>query len=358
MEKIKFTTLDAIRGLAAIFIVIRHSGEFWGGNPFYNSFLAVDIFFLLSGFVIAHAYSQKLSDRTLSIKDFFALRIIRLYPLYFISVLFCIVVLMLNLIYNRPGDFTLAAALGVLFTLVFLPNIFQTLASAVQLFPINSVYWSLFYELLVNLMLAVFNRWLNVKIIIAILAIAASLILYFGVKDKSIDAGDSWGLGSIALGSARAFFGIFVGFYLYQARKKISIPALLKRTPLIPLVLICIALAMPKLGQVNWIYQLLCVFIFFPICILWSANTNQSSLFLKPMIILGALSYPAYVMHVPTTKLLNTFFNDEIRFYAPISGLLFLCIFLILCVYMEKNIENPARNFLKKRYFLKRPTKK
>lgn len=77
MNKVKFASLDAIRGIAAIFVVTRHTGEYFGGYPFFNSFLAVDIFFLLSGFVIAHAYGKKLLSNTISNTDFFKIRLIR-----------------------------------------------------------------------------------------------------------------------------------------------------------------------------------------------------------------------------------------------------------------------------------------
>ena len=243
--------------------------------------------------------------------------------------------------------------ISTLLALIFMPNILQALSSAAQLFPINSVYWSLFYELIVNLMLAIFKRWLHINIIIFLVIISACLIFYFGIKDKNIDAGDSWGIGSIALGSARAFFGIFLGYYLYNFSGKFTIPETLKKATLAPLIIICLILAAPKLGQINWLYQILSVFILFPLCILWSANTNQHSVFLKPMIILGAISYPAYVMHVPITKLLNLLMSYDIRANAPLSGFIFLIVFFTLCIFLEKDIERPLRQFLRKMYFSK-----
>ena len=51
----KFATLDALRGVAAILVVMRHTESFFGFS-LYNSYLAVDFFYILSGFVLAHNY--------------------------------------------------------------------------------------------------------------------------------------------------------------------------------------------------------------------------------------------------------------------------------------------------------------
>ena len=72
-----FVTLDGLRGIAALAVVTRHAPYF--RNPFFESYLAVDFFFVLSGFVLAHAYGQRLRGN-LSILDFVKIRIVRLYP--------------------------------------------------------------------------------------------------------------------------------------------------------------------------------------------------------------------------------------------------------------------------------------
>ncbi len=95
-EPRKFYALDAIRGLAALFILGRHSLDYWPGALF-RSYLAVDVFFLLSGFVIAHSYEGALSSRRLSPAKFMQVRLIRLYPMYAIT-------LVLALILNGPSN--------------------------------------------------------------------------------------------------------------------------------------------------------------------------------------------------------------------------------------------------------------
>jgi peptidoglycan/LPS O-acetylase OafA/YrhL len=59
-EKHLFSALDAMRGIAAVSVVFYHAGIHSGLPLLPHAYLAVDLFFVLSGFVIAHAYEEKL----------------------------------------------------------------------------------------------------------------------------------------------------------------------------------------------------------------------------------------------------------------------------------------------------------
>lgn len=87
MGRPHFETLDGLRGIAAIAVVIFHFMEFiapdYRDNFIAHAYLAVDFFFCLSGFVIAYAYDGKL--QTLGILLFVKLRLIRLHPLVLIG---------------------------------------------------------------------------------------------------------------------------------------------------------------------------------------------------------------------------------------------------------------------------------
>lgn len=72
----QFETLNGLRGVAAMVVVAFH---WFGGLT--NGYLAVDFFYVLSGFVIAYAYGNRLRNG-LSLRGFLAIRLIRLYPLY------------------------------------------------------------------------------------------------------------------------------------------------------------------------------------------------------------------------------------------------------------------------------------
>lgn len=340
MNLMKFNVLDALRGVAAIFVVVRHSGEFFGGNPFYSSFMAVDMFFLLSGFVIAHAYDRKIIQGEIGKSHFILIRVIRFYPSYFLSVALAAWVCFLN---QRGVGYSTAG--NIFLTLVFIPNFLQGISGSL-LFPINSVYWSLFYELVVNIFY-VLTRKLDIdKIICCMTFFCGSLITYFAVKDGSIDNGFSWGKGSIALGFSRSFFGIFLGIYLYRVREVRLFRGLESFSTIGPLMLVIFILAAPKLEFLGCWFQLLSVFLLFPLSVVWASKARGGN-FSPLLVTLGLISYPAYVLHVPVTKLLNYFLSVEIRTMAPISGFLFLFIFIGLCVLVERYYERPLLRYMK-----------
>ena len=88
----KIIQLESLRGIAACMIVLAHLPKWNEGmniNFINNCYLMVDLFFVLSGFVIYNAYIGKLNE----IKDlykFIYLRFSRLYPVHLIFlILFC-----------------------------------------------------------------------------------------------------------------------------------------------------------------------------------------------------------------------------------------------------------------------------
>lgn len=85
-----YSKLESLRGVAAVLVVLYHSPWTWGERRltwFDHGYLLVDFFFILSGFVMCHAYHAKIIQG-MSFRDYFALRISRLYPLH-LAILIC-----------------------------------------------------------------------------------------------------------------------------------------------------------------------------------------------------------------------------------------------------------------------------
>ena len=125
MEPRKFAALDGMRGIAAILVMIRHTPGFWGSLDVKasHSYLAVDLFFILSGFVISHAYGAKLSQGTLSAPRFLLIRWIRLYPLYALAAILSFVVAAMRLASGVVTEISLADLfLALLLTLLSCPR--------------------------------------------------------------------------------------------------------------------------------------------------------------------------------------------------------------------------------------------
>jgi peptidoglycan/LPS O-acetylase OafA/YrhL len=92
--KIELTGLTALRGLAAWWVVFYHFAPFLYAHLPVNiwliskkGFLAVDLFFILSGFVIFYTYQHSLTANSQSIRNFFVKRLARVYPLHLLILL-------------------------------------------------------------------------------------------------------------------------------------------------------------------------------------------------------------------------------------------------------------------------------
>src|ERR1700676_365401 len=83
-QRDRYLTFDALRGVAALAVVVFHIPELFGLPVQKSSSLAVDLFFILSGFVVEHAYGEHLRHE-MTFSRFMLVRMIRLYPLYVIG---------------------------------------------------------------------------------------------------------------------------------------------------------------------------------------------------------------------------------------------------------------------------------
>ncbi len=75
--------IDGLRAIAVLFVVLNHAG-LWG---FEGGFLGVDVFFVISGFLITGIIFRGLSDKTFSISSFYERRIRRILPALYVSML-------------------------------------------------------------------------------------------------------------------------------------------------------------------------------------------------------------------------------------------------------------------------------
>uniref|UniRef100_UPI00286BBA1D acyltransferase family protein n=1 Tax=Sphingomonas sp. TaxID=28214 RepID=UPI00286BBA1D len=174
-------SLDGLRGIAAIIVLLHHASAQVGGFPLFGSgYLAVDFFFMLSGYVVALAYERRLAGE-LGAARFMVLRIKRLYPLMAIGIIAGAAVALAG---GMPG-----AAVGwhLAAQLAFVPII----AGSAGLYILNGVQWSLFFELFANAMHAVqLRRWSGRAMVAAViaslvlLAWTASRFEWFGLGDR------------------------------------------------------------------------------------------------------------------------------------------------------------------------------
>src|SRR5579863_5999263 len=141
--------LDGLRGVAAIAVVIYHftsHTDFWAMR---GAYFAVDLFFCLSGFVLAENYRARLAQG-LSVGEFMMRRLIRLYPLYLSGTLIGFTALALKTTIGAT-NYSFSDLLSALqYNLLFLPYLnVETVVNfghpdIGQLFPTNVAAWTLF----------------------------------------------------------------------------------------------------------------------------------------------------------------------------------------------------------------------
>ena len=116
-----------------------------------ESYLAVDVFFVLSGVVIAQAYGQRLLS-TMSFRRFMWIRLVRIMPLYLLGTTISVIAGLLGLMnFGPPAMF----AYFVVFGVFMLPN---PGIGTIDVYPLNNPAWSLPLELTTNFVYARFYK--------------------------------------------------------------------------------------------------------------------------------------------------------------------------------------------------------
>jgi peptidoglycan/LPS O-acetylase OafA/YrhL len=293
-------TLDGLRGVAALAVVWLHMTEQTrlGSMP-YRAHLAVDFFFVLSGFVVAKAYEQKLLGR-LSFLGFARIRLIRLYPLIFLGML-------IGGIAKLAAFYGFGAARSgipvasevweaLLFGLVLLPH-GGMYGGKQDLFPLDGPVWSLMFEVLSNVFYALFIRALRNSTLIVVLISSATGLICASYVTGSLDGGNTET--TLWIGLMRVAFSFFAGVLLYRLFESGRLNGL----PRIPAWLLVIALVLsflPGPESWGWLYELAAVFFIYPAIVAVGAFDNIAPRMAPAALFAGRLSYPIYVLHRAT----------------------------------------------------------
>lgn len=290
--------LDGFRGLAAICVVMYHCAD--GTNsPFRSGFLAPDLFFVLSGFVIAFAYKERLLA-SLTLIDFMRTRAIRLYPFYAIGLLLAGVAVYLN----PPQASAWAIAQSFTRAALFIPGGDLYGEPAQNLYPLNGPAWSLFYELVINFSYALSISFLNRRSL-SVVAIASGILLLIIDHFRGTMMG-GWILnpGHMLIGTLRVTFSFSLGLLIYEFRDnipKLKIPALLLLgASVIPY------MCAPS-RSIQGLYEAICIFIVFPTLVALGSTINPNRILARVCAWLGAISYGVYIIHVPLLAIANHF---------------------------------------------------
>ena len=305
-----YEILDGLRGVAALMVLVFHVFDACQANILPHGYLAVDFFFILSGFVIGYAYDDRW-EQGLTVGGFLRRRLIRLHPMVVAgAIVGCLCFLAVGgLRWDGsavPLHWTLLALLGTLFMIPALPGCPTEVRGFGEYFPLNGPYWSLFYEYIGNILYALLlrrlsSRWLAlVALVTGCLVVHASMGLgYLGVGWSAADCG--WWQGLV-----RMLFPYSMGMLMARHFRSLRVRHAFWWCSL---VVLGVGL-LPVVGgeDAPWLNGLLdsaVVIVLFPSLVWLAASDVDTSARTRGLSRwLGDLSYPLYAVHYPFMSLL------------------------------------------------------
>ena len=344
-----FLTLDALRGLGAVVVLQAHLARFFGVPGIPHGPIAVDFFSMLSGFVLSFAYQPRL-DRGWSFGGFFKTRLIRVYPVYLLGILggFSFVLVRSHVTGIHLG--TSSLGLLLLLSLMLLPAPSFVAANPPGLFPFDVPAWSLFAEIIVNILHAIFLRRRSWKVLLA-LAVVWGGVLEYGLATRgSLNFGSS--RSELFLGFARVMFSYVLGALVFRAWNSKRFE--LKVSPLIPTALLVAVLMLPTSAAIASRFDLLLVVFVLPAIVFLGAGSQISGPIVPFAEILGASSYSVYMLHVPIAEFVEQIWKrvagHRLELDAPWPGIVCLVGTLLISVAVDSLYDGPVRAFLSKRF--------
>jgi peptidoglycan/LPS O-acetylase OafA/YrhL len=346
-----FLALDGLRGVAALTVMVMHRGRWFyaPGGFIGHAYLAVDFFFLLSGFVVAFAYEDRLRSGMTFLK-FARLRLVRLYPLIFLGMMIGGLWAMAQYAFDLPGSRQSGnIGLGLLKSLLLIPTIGKNPAG---IFPLNGPTWSLFFEIAINLAYAASLRWMRLRWVIAVIAVSGLALVGYAITGD-IDVGPTpatfWG------GFARTAFGFYGGVLLYRLMRMRRLPTIGAPVWVLGLALLAV-FTTHHFGAWNGLFDLLCLFVVFPAVLVLGANAADGRWDAVNRIS-GALSYPVYVLHYPLYMVIGgLLLKAGVYLHPPVQGLVAGGLVLASSWAALKFYDEPLRAWLATTAF--KPSKK
>lgn len=316
-SKPHYALLDGLRGVAALLVVWYHIFEgfqFAGNKPvidFINhGYLAVDFFFILSGFVVGYAYDNRWG-KTLTLGGFFRRRLIRLQPMVCMGAVIGAASFLLSGMERWDGTHAtlwltfLAFVCGCLM-LPALPGMPREIRGNGEMFPLNGPCWSLFFEYVGNIVYALFIRRLSTRLLTLLSFALCCALAWFAVTDQSgygsIGVGWTVDRTNILGGSLRMLCPFTMGLLLSRIFKPIHYARGAFWTSAALLLIIFHVPYIHSDGalSLNGIFEAACIIAVFPL-VVWYAASGKTTDIASTRIcrFLGDISFPLYIVHYP-----------------------------------------------------------
>ena len=365
-SKPHYELLDGLRGVAALLVVWYHLFEAFATSPvdqrFNHGYLAVDFFFLLSGFVIGYAYDERWG-RGLRMRDFIKRRLIRLHPMVVLGALLGTAAFFVQGSVRWNGEpvstgMVLAALLCGLLLIPAWPGAGHEVRGNGEMYPLNGPGWSLFFEYLGNLLYMLLLRRLPTRWLTLLVALMGAALAAFAIGDLSGygHLGVGWALAGSNFpgGMLRLLFAFPAGLLLARRFRPVRIRGAFWLCSLS----LAVLLAMPYVGSeqnhlFNGLYDTLSTLLLFPL-LLWLGASGHATDAATARIcgFLGDISYPLYMVHYPSMYLFYAWvWNHGYTFSEvwPVAAALFAGN-ILLAWFVLKIYDEPLRRLLTARF--------
>ena len=314
-----YELLDGLRGVAAILVLFYHVFEGFSFAEVTNGagdgiirtlnhgHIAVDFFFILSGFVISYAYDDRWNK--MNTWQFFKRRLIRLHPMLIMgAIIGCLAFASVG--FERwdgstaPTGWVMTALLLTMFMIPAVPGLPYEVRGNGEMFPLNGPGWSLFFEYIGNILYALFMRRMSTRILTIFTILLGIAHAWFFIGNVSgydmigvgwtIDEVNFWG------GLVRMLFPFSMGMLIARTFK----PRKVKGAFWICSVTLVVLFSVPYIASsgaisLNSLYEFICIAFIFPMLVWLGACGTASGTTGKMNRVLGELSYPLYIVHYP-----------------------------------------------------------
>ena len=376
-SKPRYEILDGLRGVASLLVIIFHIGETYcvpGEQQWLNhGYLAVDFFFVLSGFVIGYAYDDRWNK--MSLGGFFKRRLTRLHPMVVVSN-----VIGACFFFFGASYFTSSLEIPIWkFGLCFIMGMFiipcgrgLDIRGWNEMSSFNGPIWTLTFEYIGNILYALVFRHLPTVILCILCAGTAVFTLDFTLgwdlfnmlpNGPQYHVKGGWCLdpAQIYLGFTRLLYPFLCGLIISRILPKrrtadnpSGSPIHLKGgfiwTSLILITILSVPCISGTDGFANGLYQAIMILAAFPVIVLMGAgSTIQNPAVAKVCKFLGDISYPIYITHYPLIYMHMGFVAehpDAPTWIHVASGVGVFFFAIILAWGVFKACDEPARQGL------------
>ncbi|MCB8874357.1 acyltransferase [Acidisoma silvae] len=323
--------------MAAIFVAVLHGYLLLDPTRAIlpNAHLAVDFFFCLSGFVIAHAYADKL-DAGMPVANYLGRRIIRLAPLLIAGLVLGALVYIAGSVAKGGHQLSIALIISVL-SIEMVP---AGLLFGLQAYPTDNSVWSLFFELAANIAFAfgtVRRRVINAGTLAVFGLILALTAWHF----RSIDDLGYQSPSAFLGGFARVAFPFLTGVMIWHWRLYKDRHAIWSWAAFLALPLLLVT----PFG--NWQTDLVAIVLVIPLIVI--TGTAAAGPRIAPALkLLGELSYPFYLIHQPVMRIFKNLHaaRSLIQHHPGSAVAMALAVSAIGAMILSRLYDGPVRRWL------------